>query len=265
VTVPVTPPVDAALLDLAVTVAREAGAATLAWFGSRDLAVDAKADGTPVTEADRRAERMVREALARHASGDGVLGEEEAETPGTTGRRWIVDPIDGTKAFTRGVPLYSTLLAMDDEHGPAVGVIVLPALDQVVYAGRGLGCWTTPGVPARVSATAAIDGAYLMSSSYSHWPDGDLLAVKHAGAKLRTWGDGYGYALVATGRADAMVDHVVERYDVAAMPVILAEAGGRFSSLAGEPGAQHGSGVATNGAIHDELLGLLGGGSDPVA
>jgi histidinol-phosphatase len=103
VTVPVTPPVDAALLDLAVTVAREAGAATLAWFGSRDLAVDAKADGTPVTEADRRAERMVREALARHASGDGVLGEEEAETPGTTGRRWIVDPIDGTKAFTRGV------------------------------------------------------------------------------------------------------------------------------------------------------------------
>jgi histidinol-phosphatase len=264
VTVPVTPPVDAALLDLAVTVAREAGAATLAWFGSRDLAVDAKADGTPVTEADRRAERMVREALARHASGDGVLGEEEAETPGTTGRRWIVDPIDGTKAFTRGVPLYSTLLAMDDEHGPAVGVIVLPALDQVVYAGRGLGCWTTPGVPARVSATAAIDGAYLMSSSYSHWPDGDLLAVKHAGAKLRTWGDGYGYALVATGRADAMVDHVVERYDVAAMPVILAEAGGRFSSLAGEPGAQHGSGVATNGAIHDELLGLLGG-SDPVA
>jgi histidinol-phosphatase len=257
VTVPVTPPVDAALLDLAVTVAREAGAATLAWFGSRDLAVEAKADGTPVTGFWG--------SLPPHASGDGVLGEEEAETPGTTGRRWIVDPIDGTKAFTRGVPLYSTLLAMDDEHGPAVGVIVLPALDQVVYAGRGLGCWTTPGVPARVSATAAIDGAYLMSSSYSHWPDGDLLAVKHAGAKLRTWGDGYGYALVATGRADAMVDHVVERYDVAAMPVILAESGGRFSSLAGEPGAQHGSGVATNGAIHDELLGLLGGGSDPVA
>ena len=261
----VAPPVDAALLDLALTVAREAGAATLEWFGSRDLVVEAKADGTPVTAADRTAERLVREALARHAPDDGVLGEEEAEMPGTTGRRWIVDPIDGTKAFTRGVPLYSTLLAMDDEHGPAIGVIVLPPLDQVVYAGRGLGCWTAPGVPARVSATPAIDGAYLMSSSYSHWPDGDLLAVKHAGATLRTWGDGYGYALVATGRADAMVDHVVERYDVAAMPVILGEAGGRFTSLAGEPGAQHGSGVATNGLVHDELLSLLGGGSDPVA
>ena len=242
-----------------MTVAREAGAATLDWFGSRDLAVDAKSDGTPVTAADRTAERLVREALARHAPGDGVLGEEEPETPGRTGRRWIVDPIDGTKGFTRGVPLYSTLLAMDDEHGPALGVIVIPALDQAVYAGRGLGCWTAPGVPARVSTTPAVDGAYLMSSSYSHWPDADLLAVKHAGAVLRTWGDGYGYALVATGRADAMVDHTVERYDVAAMPVILAEAGGRFTSLAGEPGAGHGSGVATNGLLHDELLGLLSG------
>jgi histidinol phosphatase-like enzyme (inositol monophosphatase family) len=253
------PPVDQALLDLAVTVAREAGAATLDWFGSRDLAVDAKTDGTPVTAADRTAERLVREALARRAPGDGVLGEEEPETPGRTGRRWIVDPIDGTKGFTRGVPLYSTLLAMDDEHGPALGVIVIPALDQAVYAGRGLGCWTAPGVPARVSTTAAVDGAYLMSSSYSHWPDSDLLAVKHAGAVLRTWGDGYGYALVATGRADAMVDHTVERYDVAAMPVILAEAGGRFTSVAGQPGAGHGSGVATNGLLHDELLGLLSG------
>ena len=261
------PPVDRALLDLAVAVARGAGEATLRWFRSRDLAVDAKADGTPVTDADRASERLVRERLARHAPRDGVLGEEEPESFGSSGRRWIVDPIDGTKAFTRGVPLYSTLLAMDDEHGPALGVIVLPALDEVVYAGRGLGCWTGPGVPARVSATAAVGGAYLMSSSFSHWPDGDLLAVKHTGAVLRTWGDGYGYSLVATGRADAMVDHTVERYDVAAMPVILAEAGGRFSAVTGEPGADHGSGVATNGRIHGELLALLGGsaGSDPVA
>ena len=103
------------------------------------------------------------------------------------------------------------------------------------------------------------------SSSFGHWDPDLLLRFRSARADLRTWGDGYGYALVATGRADAMVDHVVERYDVAAMPVILGEAGGRFTSLAGEPGAQHGSGVATNGLVHDELLGLLGGGSDPVA
>ena len=113
------PPADRALLKLALDVAREAGASTLRWFRSRDLAVDSKADGTPVTAADRAAERLVRERLAVHAPGDGVLGEEEPETAGTTGRRWIVDPIDGTKAFTRGVPLYSTLLALDDEHGPA--------------------------------------------------------------------------------------------------------------------------------------------------
>ena len=193
-----------------------------------------------------------------------MLGEEEAETPGTTGRRWIVDPIDGTKAFTRGVPLYSTLLALDDEHGPAVGVIVLPAVGQVVYAGRGLGCWTAAGARPGSAPRPRVDGAYLMSSSFSHWPDGDLLAVKHAGRQLRTWGDGYGYALVATGRADAMVDHVVERYDVAAMPVILAEAGGRFTSWPASRAPRHGSGVATNGAIHEELLGLLAGGSDPV-
>jgi histidinol-phosphatase len=255
---PEPPPVDRALLDLAVDVAREAGEATLRWFRASDLAVDSKADGTPVTAADRAAERLVRERIGARFPDDGILGEEEPEAHGTSGRRWIVDPIDGTKGFTRGVPLYSTLLALDDEHGPAVGVIVLPALGQAVYAGRGLGCWVD-GEPARVSDTASIDGAYLMSSSYSHWDDGALLAVKHAGCVLRTWGDGFGYALVATGRADAMVDPTVEVYDVAPMPVVLAEAGGRFTSVAGEPGAAGGSGVATNGPIHDDLLSLLRG------
>jgi histidinol-phosphatase len=250
------PAVDRALLDIAVEVAREAGDATLGWFRASDLAVDSKADGTPVTAADRAAERLVRERLGARFPDDGVLGEEEPEQPGSSGRRWFVDPIDGTKAFTRGVPLYSTLLALDDEHGPAVGVIVLPALGQVVYAGRGLGCWAD-GSRARVSAAAALDGSYLTSSSYTQWDDDALLAVKHAGCHLRTWGDGYGYALVATGRVDAMVDPTVEVYDVAPMPVILAEAGGRFTSLAGAPGAAGGSGVATNGLVHDDLLALL--------
>ena len=251
-----TTPVDQGLLDLAVAVAREAGETTLHWFQAGDLAVERKADGTPVTEADRAAERLVRARLAEHAPGDGVLGEEEPEAAGSTGRRWIVDPIDGTKAFTRGVPLYSTLLALDDEHGPAIGVIVLPALSQAVYAGRGLGCWAD-GAPARVSSAPVLDGCYLTASSYSHWDDRALLAVKHAGCHLRTWGDGYCYALVATGRADAMVDPTVEVYDVAPMPVILAEAGGRFTSYEGAEGAAGGSGVATNGLVHDDLLKLL--------
>ncbi|HEX6421966.1 MAG TPA: inositol monophosphatase family protein [Acidimicrobiales bacterium] len=250
------PPVDPGLLDFALDLAREAGDVTRRWFRASDLAVDSKADGTPVTAADRAAERLVRERLADRFPDDGVLGEEEPEHAGSSNRRWVVDPIDGTKGFTRGVPLYSTLLALDDEHGPALGVIVLPALGQAVYAGRGRGCWSD-GAPARVNDTATLDGAYLMASSYTHWDDRALLAVKHAGCHLRTWGDGYGYALVATGRADAMVDPTVEVYDVAPMPVILAEAGGRFTGVDGTPGAAAGSGVATNGTLHDELLALL--------
>jgi histidinol phosphatase-like enzyme (inositol monophosphatase family) len=221
-----------------------------------DFAVEVVAVAGELTPADRAAERLVRERIAARFPDDGVLGEEEPELPGRSGRRWIVDPIDGTKAFTRGVPLYSTLLALHDHDGPALGVIGLPALGQAVYAGRGLGCWSG-GRPARVSETSTLDGAYLTTSGYSHWSDDALLAVKHAGCELRTWGDGYGYALVATGRVDAMVDPAVDLYDVAAMPVILAEAGGRFTSLDGRDDAGGGSGVATNGRVHDELLGLL--------
>jgi histidinol-phosphatase len=254
---PDAPPVDRSLLDFAVELVRDAGKATLPWFGDADLRVDRKSDGTPVTAADRAAERLVRERIAEQFPADGVLGEEEPETAGSSGRRWIVDPIDGTKAFTRGVPLYSTLLALDDAHGPAIGVIGLPALGQVVYAGRGLGCWAD-GRPARVSDTSSLRHAYLTTSSFGHWPEDALLAVRRAGCELRTWGDGYGYALVATGRADLMVDPTVERYDVAPMPVILAEAGGRFTSLSGAPGAAGGSGLATNGRLHDEAMALLG-------
>jgi histidinol-phosphatase len=251
------PPVERGLLDFAVDLVREAGEATLPWFRTADLQVERKSDGTPVTAADRAAERLVRERIGARFPDDGVLGEEEPETGGSSGRRWIVDPIDGTKAFTRGVPLYSTLLALDDEHGPAIGVIGLPALGQVVYAGRGLGCWAD-GRPARVSDTSEMRHAYLTTSSFGHWPEDALLAVRRARCEMRTWGDGYGYALVATGRADLMVDPTVELYDVAAMPVILAEAGGRFTNLAGRPGADGGSGLATNGRLHDAALTLLG-------
>jgi len=250
------PPVDPDLLAFAVDLARRAGELTLRWFATDDLDVESKADGTPVTQADRAAERFVREQLAEHHPDDTVIGEEEPVHEGTSARRWILDPIDGTKAFTRSVPLYSTLLAFDDEHGPAIGVIGLPALGQIVWAGRGRGCWFD-GRPARVSDTPALDGAYLMSSSYSHWPEPSLLAAKRAGMHLRTWGDGYGYSLVATGRADAMVDPEVELYDVAVLPVILAEAGGRFTSVEGDPSPAAGSGLATNGILHDDMIKLL--------
>lgn len=250
------PPIDQGTLDTAVALARAAGERTLRWFRSPDLTVERKGDGTPVTAADKDAERFLRAQLVDAFPGDGVLGEEEAPTTGTTGRRWILDPIDGTKAFTCGVPLYSNLLALEDEHGIAVGVVNLPALGETVWAGRGLGCWSERG-RAHVSDHASLAGAYVMSSSFSHWAPGRVAALEAAGAVLRTWGDGYGYALVATGRVAAMVDPTVEPYDIGPMPVLLAEAGGRFTDVDGEVGIEGGSGVATNGHLHDELLAVL--------
>lgn len=252
------PPIDQTTLDTALALLREAGDRTLRWFQSRALEVTRKVDGTPVTAADRDAERFLRERLAEAFPGDGVLGEEEGPTAGTTGRRWIIDPIDGTKAFTCGVPLYSNLLALEDEHGIAVGVVNLPALGETVWAGRGLGCWSERG-RAAVSDHPTLDGAYVMSSSFSTWPAGRVAALEAAGAVLRTWGDGYGYALVATGRVAAMVDPVVAPYDIGPMPVLLSEAGGRFTDLAGEDTIESGSGVASNGHVHDQLLTILQG------
>jgi histidinol-phosphatase len=252
----VTPAVDQAMLDEVVALAREAGRLTLGWFRSVDLAVDSKTDGTPVTAADRAAERFVRERLATSHPDDAIVGEEEAELAGTSGRRWIVDPIDGTKAFTHGVPLYCTLLAFEDEHGPAIGVIDMPALGETVYAGRGLGCFCN-GSPARVSTRDRLRGSYLTTSGFDYWDEAALMAARASGMFLRTWGDGYGYALVATGRVEAMVDPVAAPWDVAAMPVIIGEAGGTFTDFGGEPRIDGGSGLATNGALHDEVLKLV--------
>jgi histidinol phosphatase-like enzyme (inositol monophosphatase family) len=254
------PPTDQSLLDEAVEIAREAGQHTLQWFRAAGLAVDRKGDGTPVTQADRATERLVRERLAAAHPADAIVGEEEADVAGTSGRRWTVDPIDGTKAFTHGVPLYATLLALEDDHGPAIGVIDLPALGETVYAGRGLGCWCNDR-PARVSARDSIAGAYLTTSGFDYWPTPALLAVQRSGLQMRTWGDGYGYALVATGRVEAKLDPEVALWDVAPMPVILSEAGGRFTDLTGVADPGRGSGLGTNGTLHDEVLALWSGGA----
>ena len=252
------PSADPALLEEAVALARRAGESTLTWFRSDALTIDRKGDGTPVTQADRGAERLIRDKLAITHPDDGIFGEEEGVTEGTSGRRWIIDPIDGTKAFTHGVPLYSNLLALEDEHGIAVGVINVPALGETVYAGRGLGCFCN-GVPARVSQEKDLTRSYVSTSSFSAtaWKSSPLEAIREAGLNLRTWGDGYGYVLVATGRLEAMVDHTAELYDLAPVPVIITEAGGRFTDLAGNFTPDGGNGLASNGHIHDELLTLL--------
>jgi histidinol phosphatase-like enzyme (inositol monophosphatase family) len=252
------PVVDPALLEIAVDVVRRAGALTLEWFGHDQLRVDTKGDGTPVTEADRAAERFIREELGVRFPDDAIVGEEEPEHAGTSGRVWTIDPIDGTKAFTRGVPLYANLLALDDEHGPAIGIINIPALGEIVAAGRGLGC-THNGRPCRVSTTASLDAAYASTSGVDGWPLGMLERVLATPVKLRTWGDGYGYVLVATGRIDAMIDPIVAPYDVAPMRTILPEAGGRFTDLSGVERADGGSGLASNGLLHDAMLAVLRG------
>jgi histidinol-phosphatase len=252
------PPADPALLDFAVDLARKAGELTLQWFRSEKLIIDRKTDGTPVTEADLAAERMIRVELAASWPDDAILGEEEGVTDGTSGRRWFIDPIDGTKAFTHGVPLYTNLIGVDDEHGTAVGVINMPALGETVYAGRGLGCFCN-GTAARVTERTALAGGYLTTSGFDYWPEDMLTAVRASGLQMRTWGDGYGYALVATGRVDVMVDPVAGTWDLAPMPVILDEAGGRFTDLTGEERVDGGNGVASNGRIHDEVIELLTG------
>ncbi len=245
--------VDPALLETAVALLREAGDLTLGWFRSSSLAVERKGDGTPVTEADKAAERYLREQITARFPDDSIVGEEEDDVVGSSGRRWIIDPIDGTKAFTHGVPLYTNLLAVDDGEGPAVGVIHMPGLSETVYAGRGLGCFCN-GEPARVSRRDRLAGSYLSSSAFEHWSDAMLGAARRTGARLRTWGDGFGYALVATGRIDAMCDPSAALWDVAPMPVILAEAGGRFTALDGDPSPDRGHGLATNGVLHDQWL-----------
>ncbi len=251
-------PADRSDLDFAVAIAREAGAFTLELFRQPYVAVEGKDDGTPVTAADRGAERLLRKRIAATHPDDEVVGEEETDTDGTSGRTWVLDPIDGTQSFVHGVPLYANLVALEDEHGPAVGVINIPALNECVWAGRGLGCFVN-GEPTRVSDRTDLHGACIVTSGVDYWPSAAALdEFVGRNAVIRTWGDAYGYVLVATGRAHAMVDPIVSRWDVAPMLTILPEAGGVFTDLSGTVTAEGGDALATNLALAPQILELVG-------
>ena len=247
------------LLDEAVELAREAGRLTLRWFNDHELSVLRKDDGSPVTEADKAAEAFLREALAKRFPDDAVIGEEFPEEEGTSGRTWIIDPIDGTRSFVRGVPLFTTLLAMFDEHGPAIGVAAVPGLDEAVWAGRGLGCFHN-GRRCQVSRQTDLSHSYLMTSGVEWWPNGTFARVSQTGARLRTWGDGYGYVLVATGRAEAMIDPGLNLWDIAPMLVIIPESGGQITQWTGQSTPGPGNWLATNAQFHEELRTLLNNG-----
>jgi myo-inositol-1(or 4)-monophosphatase len=245
-------------IELALMMAREAAQIILPHFrAAASLAVETKADNSPVTIADRAAEEALRKLMERHTPGYGIIGEEFGATAGKADREWVIDPIDGTKAFIHGVPLFGTLLALLEGGRPVVGVISLPALGQVMHASRGGGCFLD-GVPCRVSGIGRVEDGLLLDGSATTMErlgHGPAWAALRKRAKLhRGWGDCYGHMLVACGRAEAMVDPIVSIWDVAPMAVILPEAGGRFSAFSGNDSITENSGISSNGRIHDDIL-----------
>ena len=248
-------------LELAVRAARAAGRGTLAYFQQDNFAVERKSDDSPVTVADREAEQLLRRMILAEFPHDAIVGEEFGEQPGSSGFRWIVDPIDGTKSFISGVPLYSTLIGVEHDQQSLIGVIYVPGLDECVSAAKGLGAVYQKGEtqqPARVSARESLASGLFVTSqvdSFAQRGAADaFLRLQQAAYITRTWGDGYGYLLVATGRAEAMVDPKMNVWDAAAMQPILEEAGGTFTDWQGVPTIFGGEGVATNGRVLDEVL-----------
>jgi histidinol-phosphatase len=251
------PPSREALLSVARRAARSAGRLTLEAFGGR-IGSETKSDGSPVTASDRAAERELRRVIGRAFPGHTIVGEEQGVSVGDPRVRWILDPIDGTKSFVHGVPLYSVLVGVEVDGRPTVGVIHLPALGETVDAAVGLGCrWN--GRLCRVSTTRRLADATLLTTS--------VRAIEASGVPFRRlasatqtqrgWGDGYGFALVATGRADAIVDTNLHVWDIAPMPPIFQEAGGAVTDWDGRRSIASTNYLATNGVLHGALRRLL--------
>ena len=246
-------------MEFAVEAAWQAGRSTLGYFLTA-VRPEWKEDATPVTVADREAEETIRKLLAKAYPADGIVGEEHEDKEGTTGRRWIVDPIDGTKSFIHGVPLYGVLIGVEVDDEPAVGVAHFPALNDMISAAKGLGC-TWNGRPARVSDVSRLeDATVILTDSVRVYGRGEEIDRILSKAKLvRGWGDCYGYALVATGRAEVMLDPIMSVWDCAALAPIMEEAGGTFTTWSGETTIWGEEAVGTNGVLFDTVMGLIRG------
>ena len=250
-------------LALALTLAEEADALTMQRFGAVDLRVETKPDMTPATDADLDAETLLRDRLAEHRPADSVFGEEFGGTKEFTGRQWVVDPIDGTKNFVRGVPVWATLIALLVDGVPTVGVVSAPALARRWWAGRGQGAFSSfAGTPRRISVSAVADLGSA-SLSYSDLTTGwdaarpTFLDLTDTVWRVRGYGDFWSYCLVAEGAVDVAVEPEVKLWDLAPLDILVREAGGRFTDLAAQPGPHGGSAVATNGLLHDAVLAAL--------
>jgi len=247
------------LLEFAVALARGAGEITLEYF-RKQPETTRKADGSFVTIADRAAEAYLRRHLAERFPDDGVLGEEEGELEGRSGRRWIVDPIDGTFAFVHGVPFYGVLVALEIDGHALLGVVNIPPLHELVAAAKGVGCFFN-GEPARVSTKKSLADGLLLCTNFrecaNHGFGPAAERLQQRARSCRTWGDCYGYVLVATGRAEVMLDPVMNLWDCAPLLPIVEEAGGTFTDWHGVKTIHGGNSIATNGLLFDEVMTLV--------
>ncbi len=238
-----------------------AGDAAMAYF-RKSLAVDKKSDNSPVTQADHEVESRLQAFLRARYPDAAFLGEETGERAGDSGSslRFVVDPIDGTRAFIRGLPTWSVLVGLEADGAPAVGVAYMPAIKECFVGVRGAGA-TCNDHPLRVSSVKSLKDALVSHGALEQFlgtgSEDALLAIGRAAYTTRGFADFDGYRQVLLGRADAMVDPGVQPYDVCAAAVLIAEAGGRFSSIDGRDTIHGGSGLATNGLIHEELLEIL--------
>lgn len=259
-------------LDWAIEIARQAGDVTLQFFRNPALEVERKGDDSPVTAADKAAERLLRERIAERFPDDAIVGEEYGETSGNSGYVWVLDPIDGTKSFIHGVPLYTTLIgvlfAEDGEVSRGetlVGVIHAPALDEMIYARRGGGAWHRRGdtqpIRAHIDPSRTLAEGLLLTSevkTFGKRPSGEgleaYLELDRRARLARTWGDAYGYMMVATGRAELMIDPAMSLWDAAALQPIIEEAGGVFCDWQGNATVHSGEAMAGNRQVVNEAL-----------
>jgi histidinol-phosphatase len=252
-------------LAVALALADQADAVTLDRFGAVDLRVDTKPDLTPVSDADHAVETGLRATLASGRPDDAILGEEFGGTTTLTGRQWIIDPIDGTKNFVRGVPVWASLIALLDDGVPQVGVVSAPALHRRWWASAGAGAFVAVGATAArrlsVSSVAQLNSASLSFSSLSGWNDLGLrdrfLDLTDEVWRVRAFGDFLSYCFVAEGAVDIAAEPEVSVWDLAPLDILVREAGGTFTSLDGSPGPHGGSAVATNTLLHDQVLARL--------
>src|SRR5215218_9772677 len=242
------------LLDSTIALARLTGGIALSHYRS-NLTVETKSDGSPVTAADRAAETAAREWVNRFFPADGILGEEFGAERAAAPRRWVIDPIDGTKSFVRGVPLWGSLVALCEGERVLAGAAYFPAVDELVAAAPGAGCWWN-GRRCHVSGVRSLADATVLTTDerFRERPEraAGWRALSHAASVSRTWGDCFGYLLVATGRAEVMCDPVMSIWDAAALQPIIEEAGGVFTDWTGVATAFGGSTVATNRSLADE-------------